>query len=72
MILNLALGQNSYDIVIERGSIKQAGELLNLNRKTLIVTDRRYPKARAAKALKRFKYCFPKCFPKALRGATAP
>ena len=55
MILNLALGQNSYDIVIERGSIKQAGELLNLNRKTLIVTDSGVPREYAetvAKAAK--------------------
>lgn len=44
MILNLDLGENSYDIVIERGSIKKAGELLNLKRKTLIVTDEGVPR----------------------------
>ena len=44
MVLNLDLGVNSYDIVIERGSIKKAGELLNLNRKTLIVTDEGVPR----------------------------
>ena len=47
MILPLSLPQNSYDIVIERGCLKKAGELLNLNRKVLIVTDTGVPAAYA-------------------------
>lgn len=39
MILHLSLGENSYDIIIERGCINKAGELLELDRKVLIVTD---------------------------------
>ena len=47
MILNLDLGQNSYDIVIERGALCRAGELLNLKRKALIVTDTGVPRGYA-------------------------
>ncbi|MBQ3107175.1 MAG: 3-dehydroquinate synthase [Firmicutes bacterium] len=39
MNLHLNLGKNSYDIVVERGSLKQAASLLDLDRKVLIVTD---------------------------------
>ncbi len=39
MIIPLMLEKNSYDIVIERGCLKKAGEHLSLNRKVLIVTD---------------------------------
>lgn len=43
MILPLTLPQNSYDIVIERGCLNRVGELLQLNRKVLIVTDTGVP-----------------------------
>ena len=39
MIIKMNLGMNSYDIVVERGILEKAGQLLNLNRKVLIVTD---------------------------------
>lgn len=39
MIITLDLGKDSYDIVLERGALKKAGEYFNLNRKTVIVTD---------------------------------
>ena len=39
MIINMDLGKNSYDIVVERGCLNKADELLDLNRKVLIVTD---------------------------------
>ena len=39
MIIKMNLGENSYDIVVERGCLDKADELLNLNRKVLIVTD---------------------------------
>lgn len=39
MTLTMNLGANSYDIIIEPGCLQKAGELLNLNRKVLVVTD---------------------------------
>ena len=35
----LNLGDRSYDICVERGSLSRAGELMNLKRKVLVVTD---------------------------------
>ena len=37
------LGENSYDIVVERGILRQAGEHLNLQRRVLVVTDTGVP-----------------------------
>lgn len=39
MVLRLDLPQNGYDIILERGAINRAGELLQLDRRVLIVTD---------------------------------
>ncbi len=39
MIIPLNLGEQSYDIVLERGALNKASDYLNLNRKCLIVTD---------------------------------
>lgn len=47
-ILHMNLGADSYDIVIERGALKRAGELLNLDRKVLVLTDDGVPAAYAA------------------------
>ena len=44
MTLTMDLGARSYDIIVERGVLKEAGSLLNLNRKCLIVTDAGVPK----------------------------
>ena len=41
----MELGARSYDIVVERGVLKKAGSLLNLNRKCLIVTGAMVPRA---------------------------
>lgn len=43
MILHMDLKENGYDIVIERGVLARAGELLNLNRRVLVVTDSGVP-----------------------------
>lgn len=43
MILPVKAGQSDYDIVIEPGCLKRAGELLDLERKVLIVTDAGVP-----------------------------
>jgi len=41
------LGADSYDIVIERGALKRVGELFDLGRKVMIVTDSGVPAAYA-------------------------
>jgi len=41
------LGNNSYAVTIERGSLSRAGDYMNLNRKVLIVTDSGVPGAYA-------------------------
>ena len=43
MIIPLSLGEQSYDIVLERGAINKASSYININRKTLIVTDSGVP-----------------------------
>ncbi len=47
MIIPVNLGTDSYDIVLERGCIRHAGELLRLDRKVLVVTDDGVPEAYA-------------------------
>ena len=46
MIIPLDLGKDSYDIILERGAIKKAGELLGIpaDRKVLVVTDTGVPR----------------------------
>lgn len=46
MTITLDLGQASYDIILERGAIKRAGELLTIapGRKVLVVTDSGVPR----------------------------
>ena len=39
MVIPVELGGDSYDIILERGCIRRAGELLDLDRKALVVTD---------------------------------
>lgn len=39
MIINVDLKHTDYNIYIERGNLERAGELLNLNRKVLVITD---------------------------------
>ena len=43
MKLHLDLQERGYDIVVERGVLRRAGELLRLNRRVLIVTDEGVP-----------------------------
>ena len=43
MVLHLDLPQNGYDIILERGALNRAGELLKLDRRVLIVTDSGVP-----------------------------
>ena len=43
MIIPVNLGKDSYDIILERGAMSRAGELLTLDRKVLVVTDTGVP-----------------------------
>ena len=52
MIIPVKTSQGSYDIVLERGALKKAGEYLNLNRKVLIVTDSGVPENYSKTVLK--------------------
>ena len=49
MIINVELGQRSYDIVLERGAIEKSWKLLDLKRKAFIVTDSGVPAEYAKK-----------------------
>ena len=39
MIMKVDAGEKSYDVVVEKGALSKIGELLNLQRKVLLVTD---------------------------------
>lgn len=43
MIIHMNLGEDSYDIVVERGVLANANQHLNLNRRVLVVTDTGVP-----------------------------
>ena len=43
MRIPLMLKENSYDVILEKGCLARAGELLKLDRKVLIVTDTGVP-----------------------------
>lgn len=58
MSLTVNLGKDSYDIILERGCLDQAGALLDLNRKVLVVTDDGVPSSYAAKAAEQAKEGF--------------
>ena len=47
MVLRMELGERSYDITVERGSLTKALELFDLKRKVCIVTDEGVPRAYA-------------------------
>lgn len=63
MIIPLNIGKDSYDIVLERGALKKAGELFNIKGKVLIVTDsgvpEEYVKTVASQFEKSYIYTFP-------------
>ncbi len=43
MNISVKTASGSYDIILQRAALKNAGEILNLNRKVLIVTDSNVP-----------------------------
>lgn len=42
-MIRMELGKNSYNIEIQRGNLNKAGQILNLNRKVMIITDAGVP-----------------------------
>ena len=48
MTIYMNLGETSYDIVVEKGVLERASELLNLKRRVLVVTDTGVPKEYAS------------------------
>ncbi len=63
MIINVKTTERSYDITLERGAINKCGEILNLDRKVLIVTDDGVPAEYSKKVVKNclspYIYTFP-------------
>lgn len=55
MIIKVKTSSGEYDIVLERGVLKKAGELLDLNRRVLIVTDDGVPEIYAKTVAKQCK-----------------
>jgi 3-dehydroquinate synthase len=43
MKLTMRLGVRSYDIIIKQGSLSRVGQLINLNRRVLVVSDTGVP-----------------------------
>ena len=48
MTIRMNLGENSYDILVQRGVLAEADKHLRLNRRVLVVTDTGVPAAYAA------------------------
>ena len=55
MILPIRLGERSYDVIVSRGALARAGELLDLDRRVLILTDSGVPARYAAAVAKQAK-----------------
>ena len=58
MVINVNLKYTDYNIYIERGAIDNASELLNLNRKVLVVTDSGVPAEYARKIAEKSKEAY--------------
>lgn len=58
MIIKVDLDHSGYDIVIERNALDKAGELLDLDRKVLVVTDDGVPSSYSDKIINSCKYPF--------------
>lgn len=65
MIIPINLGEKSYDIVLERGALKKAGELLGFSdgRKVLVVTDSGVPEEYVNTVAKSFSKSYTFVFP---------
>lgn len=57
-MISMELGKNSYNIELERGNLNKAGELLNLNRKVMLITDEGVPRVYAETIAKQCKEAY--------------
>ncbi len=62
-MIRIELGKNSYNIELERGNLAKAGELLQLNRKVMIITDEGIPRVYAEKISEQCKEAYIKVVP---------
>ena len=62
-MIRMELGENSYNIELQRGNLAKAGELLNLNRKVMIITDEGVPISYAKQVKKQCKEAYIKIVP---------
>ncbi len=62
-MIRMELGTNSYNIELERGNLNKAGQLLNLNRKVMIITDEGVPITYAEKVAKQCREAYVKIVP---------
>ena len=62
-MIRMELGNNSYNIELERGNLDRASELLNLNRKVMIITDAGVPIAYAETIARQCKEAYIKVVP---------
>lgn len=62
-MIRMELGKNSYNIELERGNLSKASELLNLNRKVMIITDAGVPLTYAEKIAGQCKEAYIKVVP---------
>ncbi len=63
MTIRMEFGQNSYNIELERGNLNKAAELLNLNRKVMIITDEGVPVTYAQRVAKQCREAYIKVVP---------
>lgn len=62
-MIRMELGKNSYNIELERGNLNKASELLNLNRKVMVITDAGVPIEYAQKVAEQCKEAYIKVVP---------
>ena len=62
-MIRMELGANSYNIDIERGNLAKAGQILNLNRKVIIITDEGVPLSYAETVASQCKEAYIKVVP---------
>ena len=62
-MIRMELGADSYNIELQRGNLKRAGELLNLNRKVMIITDEGVPDTYAEQIKMQCKEAYVKTIP---------
>lgn len=62
-MIRMELGANSYNIILERGSLEKAGEYLSLDRKVFVLTDRGVPQSYAQTIANQSKEAYIKVVP---------